>query len=297
MADDGLFIKVSEGMPEHPKIVSAGGDAAWLNICAIAYAARNQTDGLIAAGMVPRLSDRKHPAKLAGVLVEFRLWHEPGHDCKRCPQPLPGFYVIHDYLEHQQSAEEIRAARDAKGAGGGFGNHRRWHVGRGRADPECSYCIAMPSDNRSDMRSDTDQSAESIATIPRDIAGTSVTDRSAIAEVELEEDKTTPPTPPRGAKGKRRQAYDYGDDQDFLRFWETYPVKHGKPEAYQAWLKALGRGADPGHIINAAQAYKTSPSRNPDKTKYPQGWLNGERYLDENSGSESGPGRGRFFDF
>lgn len=57
--------------------------------------------------VVPRLSDRKQPAKIASTLVAVDLWHEAGHDCKRCPQPGPDEYVIHDYLEHQRSAARI----------------------------------------------------------------------------------------------------------------------------------------------------------------------------------------------
>lgn len=79
---------------------------------------------------------------------------------------------------------------------------------------------------------------------------------------------------------RRRKAYDYGDDQDFLRFWEVFPQKSGKPKAYEAWLAALRRGADPEHVIAAAKHYADDPKRNPEKTKYPQGWLNDERYND-----------------
>ena len=89
MTDTGTYIKMSDKLPEHRKIVAAGGDAAWLHICALAYASRNLTDGFIPQDFVPRLSDRKQPAKLAAKLCDVDLWHAPGHDCKRCPQP-PG---------------------------------------------------------------------------------------------------------------------------------------------------------------------------------------------------------------
>ena len=73
-----------------------------------------------------------------------------------------------------------------------------------------------------------------------------------------------------------------------------FPVKSGKPAAFKAWLGARARGADPERIIAAAKAYRDDPQRNPEKTKYPQGWLNDERYLDEPA---TGNGRGRNFDF
>ena len=122
MTDRGTYIKMSDSLPEHRKIVAAGGDAAWLHVCALAYASRNLTDGFIPAGVVPRLSDRKQAAKLAAKLADVELWHLPGHDCKRCPQPPAETYVIHDYLIHQRSAArvaEVSVKRAASGARGG----------------------------------------------------------------------------------------------------------------------------------------------------------------------------------
>jgi hypothetical protein len=128
-------------LPENRKIAAVGGDAAWLHVCAIAYASRNLTDGLVPQALVPRLSDRKQPLKLAKLLLAHDLWHEPGHDCKRCPQPRAGEYIIHDYLEHQRAAEEVNEARSAMGKGGSYGNHKRWHLARDRFDPECQHCL------------------------------------------------------------------------------------------------------------------------------------------------------------
>jgi hypothetical protein len=122
VTDFGTYIKMSDKLPEHRKIVAAGGDAAWLHVCALAYASRNHSDGFIPANVVPRLSDRRQPARLAAKLVMVDLWHEPGHECKRCPQPAPGEYVIHDYLQHQRSAAriaEVSAARASAGSAGG----------------------------------------------------------------------------------------------------------------------------------------------------------------------------------
>jgi len=103
-------------------------------------------------------------------------------------------------------------------------------------------------------------------------------------------DQGNPPSPPAGGKRGGRQNYDYDSDPIFNHFWSVFPKKKGKPAAYAAWQKALSRGADPNVIIKAAERYRDDPSRNPDKTKYPQGWLNDERYADE-ADSDTG---GRF---
>jgi hypothetical protein len=89
--------------------------------------------------------------------------------------------------------------------------------------------------------------------------------------------ETPPKPPPRGG----RQRYDYDGDPAFGHFWSVFPKKKGKPAAFAAWQKALARGADPNLIIKTAEQYAADPSRNPEHTKYPQGWLNDERYGDE----------------
>src|SRR5215472_7672419 len=95
---------VSDGMPEHPKLERAGGDAGWLHVCALGWCSRQETDGVIPHEKAMRVSDRRHPDRLVRTLVEQDLWHASGHECKKCPQPFPGSYVIHDFLEERGSA-------------------------------------------------------------------------------------------------------------------------------------------------------------------------------------------------
>lgn len=276
MAEPGPYIKVSHGMPEHPKIAAAGGDAGWLFICLLAYASRNRTDGIIPESVALRISDRKQPAKLAGVLVTHRLMHRTGHDCPRCVQPLPGNYVIHDYLKHQRSAAHIEEVSQKRAANGSKGGSRRAANAKQIASPGLDEGFG-------DASSKT---------------------QAAYTEEELRSSQsdTDPPKPPQGGgdestssghvkpKPRRpRQVYDYGDDAEFAEFWAVFPEKSGKPEAYSAWLKALDRGAEPRVIIKAAERYRDAPDRDPKKTKFPQGWLNAERYIDSPSAEGDGP--------
>jgi len=299
MGARGHFFRMCHGMSRNPKILAAGGDAAWLWSCSIDYAAEYRTNGVIRQSGVPALSDRRSPMKLAAVLVREQLWHEPGHDCDRCPQPLPGCYIIHDYLEIQGAAENDTAARAAKGAGGSYGNHQRWHASRGITDPDCSHCIApsdrIASDERSHMRSDTDQSSDRSTDQVSDPDANRICDSvpdGGFRDPGLFPKEIPPPIVPpaegsdrssdhaRPKARTRRQAYDYSGDLDFLRFWAAFPQPTGKPAAYKAWLAALARGADVEHIIVAAKAYADDPRRDVQHTKYPQGWLNDERYND-----------------
>lgn len=133
-SDQRTYVRIHDGMPEHPKLVAVGGDAAWLHICGMAYCSRNMSDGMLPEAVVPRLSDRKRPAQLTEKLVNAGLWHRPGHGCERCAQPDPEHVVIHDYLEHQRSREyieQIRTKRSAAGSRGGRPKANRNQIASG----------------------------------------------------------------------------------------------------------------------------------------------------------------------
>jgi len=97
------WVRIDDTFPEHPKVLEAGGDAAWLHVCGLAYCARNTTDGLIHRNVVTRLSDRRQPLKLADRLVATGIWDLDGKD-----------YRIHDYLKYNPSREQVEAERAAR---------------------------------------------------------------------------------------------------------------------------------------------------------------------------------------
>ncbi len=105
------WVKLDDHFPTHPKIVAAGGDAAWLHVCALCYCAEHLTDGRIPKAMVDRLSDRDDATRLASRLVEVGMWLEH-RDC----------YEVHDYLDFQPSRESVenvrREARERRAKGG-----------------------------------------------------------------------------------------------------------------------------------------------------------------------------------
>lgn len=106
--------------------------------------------------------------------------------------------------------------------------------------------------------------------------------RSPKTETETETDKNNPPTPQGGQRRKRRvDGEDYDSDPAFVRFWAVYPEKRGKFEGFKAWQAAIARGDDPELIIRAAEWFRDDPTRNPEKTKWAQGWLNNRRYKDQ----------------
>jgi hypothetical protein len=246
VVDRRLYAKICVDLPSHPKIKAVGGAAAWLHICAILYARQYKLDGVIDLHIVKDLTDAPRPSHLVRKLFSSGLWHDHGHFCESCPEVLPGFFVIHDYLEHQPSRSEIAHIQGVRSEAGRKGGRPR----------------------KSKLLSDSFHSEE---------ATPSRTEKR---------DKENPPYPPAsgGSDGSRKKTpsqckYDYAADPGFLEFWAAFPVKAGKPKSYEAWRHAVDeRGADPAKIIMAAARYRDDPLRNPTKTKYPQGWLNDERY-------------------
>lgn len=117
------WIKLDDGFLDHPKFLRAGPLAGYLHIAALAWCNRNLTDGVIPrvqparlvawhtandclnVDVVGRVADYEEAVSwgvLVSRLLETGLWVE---------RP-DGDYEVHDYLEWQTSAEDIRAKRD-----------------------------------------------------------------------------------------------------------------------------------------------------------------------------------------
>lgn len=107
---------IDDHFPQHPKVIEAGGDAAWLWVCALGWVRFNKTAGRIPKAMVPRISDRRTPMKLAERLVKVGLWIDEGEH-----------YLFHQYDEHNYTeARRRRAAQNAANA--------RWEKEREQAE-------------------------------------------------------------------------------------------------------------------------------------------------------------------
>lgn len=108
MSDRRLWVKVDRGYLDNPKMIDvldASSTAPLMHLASILYSAQHLTDGHIAPGVARRkVGGTKDDERL---LIDSGLWHEPGHDCGRCPQPTAGKVYIHDYLEHNQTAEKV----------------------------------------------------------------------------------------------------------------------------------------------------------------------------------------------
>jgi hypothetical protein len=66
----------------------------------------------------------------------------------------------------------------------------------------------------------------------------------------------------------------------FEEFWDTYPRRRDRRKAEKAFANAIKR-ADPETIISGANRYALDPNRVEQFTKYAEGWLNGDGWMDE----------------
>lgn len=66
----------------------------------------------------------------------------------------------------------------------------------------------------------------------------------------------------------------------FDDFWAAWPRKVGKLDARKAWDKKIKQGHDPFKIIAGVERM-AAVSTEKQFIKYPAGWLNGERWTDE----------------
>ncbi len=121
------WIKIEDGFPDHPKFLKVGPVCGYVALAAMAWSNRNLTDGFIPNQQVPRLAnlegicdeergssnDYVHTSEIVAALVEAGLW-DPAED---------GFQ-IHDYHDHQPTADSIKQRRQKDAARKAHGKAR-----------------------------------------------------------------------------------------------------------------------------------------------------------------------------
>lgn len=75
----------------------------------------------------------------------------------------------------------------------------------------------------------------------------------------------------------------------FDEFWSAYPLRRDRRKAEKAFTAALKR-ASPDAVINGALRYSQDPNREDRYTKYAEGWLNGDGWLDDPLPARNGNG-------
>lgn len=96
------WVKIDDQLTEHPKCIGLSPQAWTLWLHGLTYSSRNLTDGMVPKAFVPRLSSVPRPSSACSELVLAGLWVEEDDH-----------YLIHDYTDHQRSAAQVKAEREA----------------------------------------------------------------------------------------------------------------------------------------------------------------------------------------
>lgn len=149
------WFKVDDGLHKHRKRIRLGVNAAGFAAMGLWTIAGSWSSDELTEGWIPDdVLDYLAPGfgrRLAERLVRAGLWHRLTRDGEDGHQ-------FHDWADTNPTREEALATSKAKSVGGAVGNHRRWHVERGKVDPTCPYCTAVPGqlvDRRTDRSSDS----------------------------------------------------------------------------------------------------------------------------------------------
>jgi len=103
-----MWIRLDGDFPDHPKVIGLTDAAKWLYVWALCYAGRHLTDGYI-----PDAALTTGQRRTATRLAAAHLWIR---------HPDDNGWLIHSYLDYQQSrteVEELRRKRAEAGAKGG----------------------------------------------------------------------------------------------------------------------------------------------------------------------------------
>lgn len=151
-ADYREFIRLSVDLPMNPKLAMIDDPAAgWAYVVSLCYCGQNLTDGSFPIGPLLRLAGVD--GQVAKMLIVAGLWHETGHGCDRCPQPIAGMAIVHDYLVHQRSADEAKALRDVRRDAGRKGAASRWSSNGDGKSHSKSHASAMANGQQTDGNS------------------------------------------------------------------------------------------------------------------------------------------------
>lgn len=153
------WVRIESSVSRHRKFQQAGPAACWLWTCSLCYAQEGLTDGFIPFEALSYLGV-KSPSKLASRLVKSQLW-----------DVCEGGWRIHDYLEHNKAASEVRRVqverRRAGSEGGKHSGHSRRstdHVAEANPKQVASTDVKQPAKPSTSTATSTTTSTASAVT-------------------------------------------------------------------------------------------------------------------------------------
>ena len=243
---DGIFIRIDPKMPEHPKVEALSDGAFRLLVNLWCYSHRYLTDGRLSSDTWAK----RGKARLRKELVDAGLVEIAADGTG---------VVLHDYLDHQMSREEVLAAKQAHSIGGSVGNHNRWHKAKKKRVAGCLYCDADAiseatpdrsvdrSEERSldrsqtdrkriaDIDTDTEEEPKGSSSRPRNVRGTRIPD----------DFKITPEMAAWSQQRQFRREWVISQTERFINYWRAKSGKDATKRDWVAtWRNWLLEGAD-----------------------------------------------------
>jgi len=140
------YVKVVTRVTFHPKFQIAGAQASWLWVLGIIYCRNMESDGFIPSASLKALGYQHDNADdAARLLVEAGLWVVEDHGWR-----------VHDYLDYNDSAEQIAEMREQKRSNGAKGGRARAAALRSR----------VPQRREADVKQGATTSAKQNVAIP-----------------------------------------------------------------------------------------------------------------------------------
>lgn len=144
-----MALWVDDNLSENERWWSMSPEATTCLIELWLYCRRAKNNGAIQTTRLQRASN--HYNDVVRTELEANGWlHIDGTGCGTdfCPQGIPGVSIMHDYLQHQESAKDQTIRVERRREAGKLGSHRRWHRDAGVHDPSCKFCLyGEPDDN------------------------------------------------------------------------------------------------------------------------------------------------------
>lgn len=217
------WIRLDDSFSDHPKVIAAGREAAWLFVSGLCYSGRLLTDGFIPTAQVRSLGNpfvRSHQAA-ARRLVEVGLWED-----------AEGGYQIHDFLQYNPSKEEVLQQREAAARRQAAWRERSKTPRNAVTNVHAAHePLVTPTPTHGPSRPDPTESSSDL--------GSQEQRRETEGETHI----------PR-ARGLVPPAL--ADAPGFDEFWRHYPQRANRSAALDQYRRRVKRGTPPDELVAAA---------------------------------------------
>lgn len=188
------WFKIDDSAHSHPKFMRAGNAALGLWLRCGSYSAQHLLEGFVPKDIVKPFKGT--PAQVQK-LIDAGLWHDAGHDCKRCPQPAGG-YMIHDFFEGGRNTTRAQHEANKKGAAERAAKSRESRKRTGSGSESNNIQDAIGAEN--DTKAVTNQTAFSGSVAGQgDLSHRTPADGAALAQASTTPSQVLPtevPPPP-----------------------------------------------------------------------------------------------------